>query len=58
MTEKSGHNLMFRHQYPTRACVIGNGEVRSLWDNVPDNYQHWVVKGLGSDDMTNIRKPS
>ena len=28
------HNLMFCHQYPTRACVIGNDEVRSLWDNV------------------------
>jgi len=25
---------MFCHQYPTRACVIGNGGVRSLWDNV------------------------
>jgi len=25
---------MFCHQYPTRACVAGNGEVRSLWDNV------------------------
>ena len=22
------------HQYPTGACVTGNGEVRSLWDNV------------------------
>jgi len=49
---------MFRHQYPTRACVTGNGEVRSLWDNVPDNYQHQVVKGLGSDDTTNICEPS
>ncbi len=28
------HNLMCCHQYPTRACVIGNDEVRSLWDNV------------------------
>jgi len=32
---------MFRHQYPTRACVIGKttlrsaNEVRSLWDNGP-----------------------
>lgn len=25
---------MFCHRYPTRACVTGNGEVRSLWDNV------------------------
>jgi hypothetical protein len=25
---------MFCHQSPTRACVTGNGEVRSLWDNV------------------------
>jgi hypothetical protein len=25
---------MFCHQYPTRACVTGNGEVRSLFDNV------------------------
>jgi hypothetical protein len=28
------HNLMCCHQYPTSACVIGNDEVRSLWDNV------------------------
>jgi hypothetical protein len=25
---------MFCHQSPTGACVTGNGEVRSLWDNV------------------------
>ena len=42
---------MFHHQYPTRACVTGNGEVRSLWDNVPDNCQHQTVKGLGSEDI-------
>jgi len=49
---------MFHHQYPTRACVAGNGEVRSLWDNVPDNYQHQMVEGLGLEDMINIREPS
>jgi len=30
----TGHNLMFCHRSPTRACVTGNGGVRSLWDNV------------------------
>ncbi len=25
---------MYCHWYPTRACVAGNGVVRSLWDNV------------------------
>jgi hypothetical protein len=25
---------MFCRQYPTGACVTGNGKVRSLWDNV------------------------
>ena len=34
MTMQIGHNLIFCNQYPTRACVTGNGEVRSLWDNV------------------------
>src|SRR5262245_7644851 len=29
----TGHNLMFCHQSPTRACVTGNGGVRSLWEN-------------------------
>jgi hypothetical protein len=40
-TKQLGCKEMFRHRYPTRACVIGktilrnaNG-VRSLWDNVP-----------------------
>src|SRR5262245_11129513 len=28
------HNLMFCHQSPTSACVIGDEEVRSLWDHV------------------------
>jgi hypothetical protein len=28
------YNLMFCHQYPTGACVTGNGEVRSLRENV------------------------
>ena len=34
MTELAVRNLVFCHQYPTRACVAGNGGVRSLWDNV------------------------
>jgi hypothetical protein len=41
---------MFRHRYPTRACVIGktilrnaNG-VRSLWDNVPCIPCGWAQK--------------
>jgi hypothetical protein len=34
MIEPLRHNLMFCHQYPTGACVTGNGEVRSLRNNV------------------------
>jgi hypothetical protein len=28
-----GHHLLFCEQSPTSTCVIGNGEVRSCWDN-------------------------
>ena len=45
---------MCHHQYPTRACVTGNGEVRSLWDKAPSDGQPQTVAGLGSEDMTNI----
>lgn len=38
MIEKSIHNLMFCHQYFTRACVNGNVGVRSLWDNVASSF--------------------
>ncbi len=48
---------MFHRQYPTRACVAGNGEVLSLWDNVPENCQHQMVNGLGLEDMTNRSEP-
>jgi hypothetical protein len=44
---------MFHHQHPTRACVAGNGKVRSPWDNVPDHCQHQTVKGLGLGDTIN-----
>src|SRR5207247_7496554 len=29
-----GHHLLFCQQSPTSTCVIGNGGVRSCWDNV------------------------
>ena len=34
VTACTGHNSMYCHRYHTRACATGNGEVRSLWDNV------------------------
>ena len=30
----TGHNPMYCHWYPTRACVTGNSGVRSPCDNV------------------------
>jgi hypothetical protein len=39
----TGHNLTFCHQSPTGACVTGNGEVRSLWDNVASSLR-WPPK--------------
>ena len=60
---------MFCHQYSTRACVIGNNGVRSLWDNVAsflfdDNLivrsgcdcQHQGGRELGSSGMVSICK--
>ena len=57
---------MFCHQYPTRACVTGNSEVRSLWHNVSssrkdgrltvrsgDDCQHQGGRGLGSCGTVN-----
>jgi hypothetical protein len=38
---------MFCHQYPTGACVTGNGEVRSLWDNVTCDCQSQGGRELG-----------
>jgi hypothetical protein len=37
----TGRNLVFCHQYPTRACVAGNGKVRSLWDNAASIPMDW-----------------
>jgi hypothetical protein len=34
MPSTGGHHLLFCQRYPTSTCVIGNGEVRSCWDNV------------------------
>ena len=58
---------MFCHQYLTRACVAGNGGVRSLWDNVASSTRMAIVFGrigcdcehqgsreLGSNGMVNI----
>ena len=42
MTLKNkGHNLVFCHQYPTEACVVGNDGVRSLRDNEASSRQRW-----------------
>jgi hypothetical protein len=64
-----GHNLMFCHQYPTRAYVTGDGEVRSLWNNVASSLkdgngavrqscdcQHQGGQELGSSGMVSIRE--
>ena len=61
---------MFRHKYPTKTCVPGNGRVRSSWDNVSlaltgghrivrndDDNQHQGGRRPGSDGMANICKP-
>ena len=58
---------MFCHQYPTRACVAGNGGVRSLWDNVTSSTrtatefvrigcdcQHQGGRELRSNGMVNV----
>src|SRR5262245_11023968 len=46
------HNLMFCPQYPTRACVIGDDEVRSLWDNVASSRADGsLIARRGSDDQ-------
>ncbi len=34
MTDRSGHNPVCDHRYPTRTCGRGNPAVRSSWDNV------------------------
>ena len=33
-----GHYLLFRRQYPTGTCVVGNDEVRSFRDNVTSSF--------------------
>jgi hypothetical protein len=38
MPSENGHYLLFRRQYPTGACVAGNGGVRSPRDNVTSSY--------------------
>jgi NAD(P)-dependent dehydrogenase (short-subunit alcohol dehydrogenase family) len=35
-----GRNPVFCDRYPTKACVTGNGEVRSPWDNVASS-ERW-----------------
>ncbi len=35
------------HQYPTWACVAGNGEVRSPWDNVASSLPGWQLNREG-----------
>ncbi len=35
------------HQYPTGACVAGNGEVRSPWDNVASSLPGWQLNREG-----------
>jgi hypothetical protein len=32
MTDESGHDLMFRHQYPTRAYIISNIDLSIIKD--------------------------
>ena len=34
MTDRSGHNPVCDHRYPTKTCGRGNPAVRSSWDNV------------------------
>jgi len=34
---------MFCHQSPTRACVTGNGEAPSLWDNVAVRHEVAII---------------
>ncbi len=34
---------MICHQSPTRACVTGNGGVRSLWDNVAVRHEVAII---------------
>jgi len=41
---------MFCHQYPSRACVIGNDEVRSLWHNVPSSRKDGRLTVRSGDD--------
>ena len=39
MAPRGRRNLTFCNQYSTKACVVGNGEVRSPWDNVASSEQ-------------------
>ncbi len=63
------YDLMSCHQYPTRACVAGNGEVRSPWNNVASSLSGWQLnregrlrrpvpgrRELGSGSTVNIRE--
>jgi hypothetical protein len=38
MPLENGHYLLFCQQYPTGACVAGNGGVRSPRDNVTSSH--------------------
>jgi len=33
------HNSIFCYRYPTKTCAVGNGGVRSSWDNVASSYK-------------------
>ena len=44
---------MFCHRYPIGACVTGNGEVRSLQDNVALDCQHQGGRELGLSGVVN-----
>jgi hypothetical protein len=44
---------MFCHRYPIGACVTGNGEVRSLRDNVALDCQHQGGRELGLSGVVN-----
>jgi hypothetical protein len=66
MTPRGGRNLVFCNRYSTKACVTGNGGVRSPWDNVASSEkdgnpiarsgcdcQHQSGRELESDGMVN-----
>ncbi len=47
------HHLLFYQHAPTRACVAGNSEVRSLSDNVACTASINAVKSLELSGMVN-----